>query len=122
MFNDLVTPMLLGGMITLFIWMQFLSHKSLKPDDGGRKKYLHPDPPKDMLFDIPPYGSVVFGSHKTGFKTYYICKPVQFEGAILVSGGSGCGKSTTIVEPYLLNCNKFMRYKYGHKKRRFHAS
>lgn len=105
MTNNILTIILIAGMIAIYIWMQLLSHRETSPDDGGRSRYIHPAPPKDMLFEVPPIGSVVLGR----WKNLYICKPISVEGAILISGGSGCGKSTTAVEPYIFNCNKKLR-------------
>lgn len=105
MSNNILTIILIVGMIAIYIWMQLLSHKESSPDDGGRSKHMHPAPPKDMLFEVPPVGSVVLGR----WKNLYVCKSVLFEGAILISGGSGCGKSTSAVEPYIFNCNEKLR-------------
>ncbi len=112
MSKNILTIIFITGMIACYIWMQLLLHKKPFPDDGGRSRYIHPVPQKGMLFKVPPIGSVVLGR----WKNSYICKPISFEGAILISGGSGCGKSTSAVEPYIFNCNeKLRRILYGKK-------
>ena len=102
---DIETVLCIAGIVVIYGWMQHLSHKQISADDGGRAKFIRPAVPKDMLYKTPPYGSIVFGR----YKGKYVCKPVDMEGAILVNGGSGSGKSASQIKPYLLNCNKLLR-------------
>ncbi len=98
---------LLVGLGSFFVWAWLWIEKtsSLKylNEHDGRTAAMYPKPPKDMLYKVPT--GFVFGKH--GGK--YICKRVDEPGSILVVGGSGSGKSTTIIESYILanknNCS-----------------
>ncbi|MCR5684828.1 MAG: type IV secretory system conjugative DNA transfer family protein [Lachnospiraceae bacterium] len=74
----------------------------------GREQALHPKAPKDMLYAKP--NGFVFG--KEG--KMYVCKRVDEPGSILVHGGSGSYKSSTIIQNFLIdpdnkrNCNSIV--------------
>ncbi len=65
----------------------------------GRAKALHPKVPADMLYKTPT--GFVFG--KQG--KMYVCKRVDEPGSILVQGGSGTAKSSTIIQEFLIDPN-----------------
>ncbi len=82
---------------------------STKPDEfsGGstKRKYMYPDIPKSVLYDEPV--GFCFGIDPKTKK--YICKRIDEEGAVLVSGGSGTGKSSCFIVNYLLYCKGYDR-------------
>ncbi|MBQ8116671.1 MAG: type IV secretory system conjugative DNA transfer family protein [Lachnospiraceae bacterium] len=63
----------------------------------GRSAAMRPNPPPDMLYKQPV--GFCFGT----FKGQYVCKRVDEPGSILVCGGSGTGKSASIIQSFLLN-------------------
>lgn len=81
--------------------------KSIEPDDGGRETAKYPIINEKILFNEPPAGSVCFGKDKRTGK--YVCKPADMQGSVLIIGGSGCGKSTSIIEPLILNAHNNSR-------------
>ena len=63
----------------------------------GRSQALRPTPPKDMLYKTPT--GFCFGK----WGKSYVCKRVEEPGSILVQGGSGSGKSASLIQGFLLN-------------------
>ena len=65
--------------------------------ENGREQAKRPTPPGKMMYRHPV--GFCFGS----YKGKYICKRIEEPGSILVHGSSGCGKSSTIIQGFLLN-------------------
>lgn len=65
--------------------------------ESGKEAAKRPRPPAKMMYKEPV--GFCFGS----YKGKYICKKVNEPGSILVHGSSGCGKSSTIIQGFLLN-------------------
>lgn len=63
---------------------------------SGREKHLRPPVPKRMLFKEPT--GFCFGM----YDGKYVCRAPDDPGAILINGGSGSGKSSAAIIPYLL--------------------
>jgi len=90
----------LCGLIVVFFYFFFLSEKNLKSkneDDGNvqaRKKL----PPKELCYRKPP--AFCFGKDAKG---RYVGKQADESGSILIQGSSGSGKSTTLIQSFLLN-------------------
>lgn len=77
-----------------------LRHRNLTRDaEVTHKKNLYQRVNPELLHKKPLPGTVVFGTDCRTKK--YVCKPS--EGSVLVAGGSGVGKSTCVLIPYLLN-------------------
>ena len=67
---------------------------------SNKKHYMYPRINKDMLYDTPQ--GFCFGKDIHSGK--YVCRRIDEEGAVLISGGSGTGKSSCYVVNYLLWC------------------
>ena len=66
--------------------------------DDGKGKYEYPAVNSCMLFKEPI--GMVFG--RQGKK--YVCRPEDWEGNSIIAGGSGSGKTSCIILPYILWC------------------
>ena len=86
-----------SGIVWFLYWIERTSSLKYLNDHDGREAAMYPKPPKDMLYDEPE--GFCFGK----YGTKYVCKRVDEPGSIMVAGGSGAGKSTTIIESFLLN-------------------
>lgn len=96
-----MTIELIVSVITVCFLMSFVlsgqpNAKELNEDDG-REAAMRPRPPKEMLYKKPV--GFCFGS----YKGKYVCKRIDTDGSILVQGSSGCGKSATIIQEYIIN-------------------
>jgi len=91
------TLIVLAGLV---LWFFLFARQLGKPNEEtahqGLEKHRTPAPPKEMLFKEPT--GFVFG--KYGKK--YVCRPVEAPGNILVLGGTGTGKSSALIIPYIL--------------------
>ena len=80
---------------------------SNNPDEystsSNKKKYSYPKINQKILYDSPQ--GFCFGRDPHTKK--YICRRMDEEGAILISGGSGTGKSANYVINYLLWCKGY---------------
>ena len=66
----------------------------------NKNQYMYPRIKKEMLYDTPQ--GFCFGKDTHTGK--YVCRRIDEEGAVLISGGSGTGKSSCYVINYLLWC------------------
>ena len=84
--------------------ISLLEGLSTEPDEyaagSNKKKYTYPRISEDILYK-KPQGFCFGRDTHTGM---YICRKVDEEGAVLISGGSGTGKSSCYIVPYLLWC------------------
>lgn len=91
----------LGILVSPIIPVIFLATESnsvkQKNLDNGRENAKRPSPPRQMTYKTPT--GFCFGV----WRGKYICKKVSDPGSILVHGSSGCGKSSTIIQSFLLN-------------------
>lgn len=101
--NSMITGEELIGLICVSLLPMLIvsmeSSKNLKQKnvENGREVAKYPRIPEDMLYKQPE--GFCFGT----YKGKYVCKRVDESGSILVQGGSGTGKSASIIQGYLLN-------------------
>ena len=92
--------MMAGG--SLVVWLLLISSKgsdTRKQNDStlsGKSSALRPPVPTDMLYKTPV--GFCFGK----YRGRYVCKKVEEPGSILITGGSGSGKSSTLIQSFLL--------------------
>ncbi|MCR5099322.1 MAG: type IV secretory system conjugative DNA transfer family protein [Lachnospiraceae bacterium] len=84
-------------LVWLWLWNEQTSSLSYLNKHDGREAAMYPRPPKDMTYRDPE--GFCFGK----YGSRYICKRVDEPGSIFIGGGSGSGKSTTLIESFLLN-------------------
>ncbi|MCR5634326.1 MAG: type IV secretory system conjugative DNA transfer family protein [Lachnospiraceae bacterium] len=90
------------GGASLVVWLLYWVNKTNNPRAqnelyDGKSAAQRPKVPEDMLYKEPT--GFVFGK----WKGKYVCKKIDEPGAILVQGGSGTGKSASIIQNFLLN-------------------
>ena len=87
--------------VSVVVWLLLIASDQNPRDQNtqydGRSQALRPSVPKDMLYKTPI--GFCFGK----WKGRYVCKRVDEPGAVLIQGGSGTGKSASIIQGYLLN-------------------
>lgn len=89
-----------GVLLWLFMYARRLARPSEEAAHLGKEKHMYPAPPEQMLFKQPT--GFTFG--KYGRK--YVCRPIEAPGNILILGGTGTGKSSALIIPYLLEQKK----------------
>lgn len=74
-------------------------------EDDGKEKYMYPPIDSRMLFESPEDCFYLIGRAKSNGKNQYVGIPDDTPGAkhILIAGGTGSGKSSTQIIPFLLN-------------------
>ena len=87
-----------GGLASLIFWADNMSNlKRMNEEDDGHEAARWPKPPPDMLYKKP----VGFCFGKYG--NMYCCKRVDEPGSVLCTGSSGSGKSSSLIQGFLLN-------------------
>ena len=74
-------------------------------EDDGKEQFRRPKVPSEMLFESPDDCFYCIGSIRQNNKKWYVGIPMDIAGAkhVLISGGSGSGKSSTQILPNLIN-------------------
>ena len=94
------TYLLIAG-ISIVMWLFMMLREAQDPRNmnrmDGREQAMRPPVPEEMLYKKPI--GFCFGK----WHGKYVCKRIDEPGSILVQGGSGSGKSASIIQGYLLN-------------------
>ena len=82
---------------TVFLLIYYIGAPRESEAFIGKEKAMYPPVDKAMLYKKPM--GVVFGK----YKGKYVCRPITADGHVFLIGGSGVGKSSTVVIPTLLS-------------------
>lgn len=99
--NDLaliIIGIIIAGLIILGLSTGASDSKIKKNLLSQKDRAMHPAPDKSLLRTQPAEGDLILGKHGT----QYVCWDMNKDAHILIIGGSGSGKSSCLVLPFLL--------------------
>ena len=86
----------------LFLFGGQTSDKKIRKNlERQKKRAQHPAPDKSLLRNHPIEGDFILGK----YGRRYVCWDTDKDGHFCICGGSGTGKSSSLIIPYLLNSN-----------------
>ena len=99
-----LTILLLSSLPSLILWVSSIGKPSKEKSLIGKEKAKYPPIPKELSHKDPK-GLVVFGKDK--HSGCFVGKEVTEPGHIFILGGSGSGKSSSIIIPTILANRKY---------------
>ncbi|MCR5777060.1 MAG: type IV secretory system conjugative DNA transfer family protein [Lachnospiraceae bacterium] len=96
--NNWPVIILLSFVPALIIWADSIGKPKKDIAILGRAQAKYPPIPKQLSFKKPE--GFCFGKDKKSGR--YVCKPLSEDGHIMIIGGSGTGKSSTLIIPTLM--------------------